>query len=89
MDGNSISQWIGNVVGAGAVIGTMLGYFAPIAALVALIWYLIQIYESATLQRWLANRRAHKIARLKAKIVWLQAKSAQPDLAETFGPKED
>jgi hypothetical protein len=55
-----------------------MGWAPGIAALVALIWYLIQIYESATVQRWVANRRIRKIARMKAKVMMLEARHRDP-----------
>lgn len=62
---------LGDVASIGLIAGTFLGYMGPLAALAGLIWYLICIWESRTLQHWLNNRRmikkAKKIARLKAK----------------------
>lgn len=75
MDGNAINQWLGNIVSVAAVIGALAGWVAPIAAVVALIWYLIQIYESETVRRWAATRRARKLARLKARVLMLEAQS--------------
>ena len=73
--GNAINQWVGNIVSVGAIVGAFLGWIPYIGALVALCWYLIQIYESQTLQRWLANRRARKIAHLKSRILELEART--------------
>lgn len=70
---HNISQWIGNSVTGGAIIATLIGVIPAAAATVALIWYLIQIYESATVQRWLANRRTRRLARLKARVIMLEA----------------
>lgn len=75
MDSNAINQWLGNIVSVAAVIGALAGWVAPIAAVVALIWYLIQIYESETVRRWAATRRARKLARLKARVLMLEAQS--------------
>lgn len=73
MEGShNISAWIGNAFSAGAIVGTLVGWLPAAAALVGLIWYLIQIYESQTAQRWLASRRARKIARLKQRLHTLQ-----------------
>jgi hypothetical protein len=36
-------------------------------------WYCIQIYESATVQRIIATRRIRKIARLKARVIMMEA----------------
>jgi hypothetical protein len=73
MDNNVINQWVGNIVSVGAIIGTFMGWAPAIAALVAMGWYCIQIYESATVQRIIATRRIRKIARLKARVIMMEA----------------
>ena len=86
MDGShNISTWAGNLVSASAIIGAIAGWLPALAALVGLIWYLIQIYESATVQRWAAARRARKIARLKAKVLLMEAQNLVP-LPGPFDP---
>jgi hypothetical protein len=82
MDSSTINQWVGNIVSAGAIVGTFIGWLPGIAAFIAFVWYLIQIYESATVQRWLAARRVRKIASLKAKILVLEALNQLPALNE-------
>lgn len=83
---NSVSTWISNIVSTGAVAATILGYVPAAAALVALIWYMIQIYESATVRRWLADRRVRKLARLKARVIMLEAQSrAALPMPSNFG----
>lgn len=66
-----------DTVSAGAIIGAIIGYLPALAALGAVIWYIIQIYESRTFQHWIANTRmkyrARKLARLKARQKVLQA----------------
>jgi hypothetical protein len=42
---------------AGAILTAFLGYLPPIAALAAIIWYVVQTYESKTVQRWVRLRR--------------------------------
>lgn len=83
---HSIQAWAGNIISVGAIAGSWLGHIPALAAIVALIWYLIQIYESLTVQRWLANRRVRKLARLKARVVMLEAQS-QPllPMPRSFG----
>jgi hypothetical protein len=81
MDG-TIDKWVGNVVSGAAIFGSFLGWLPGIAAFIAFVWYLIQIYESATVQRWLAARRLRRIAALKAKIVVLEALNQLPSLSE-------
>lgn len=75
---SAINQWLGNIFSAGAIITTALGWVPAIAAIVGLIWYLIQIYESATVQRWLATRRIRKIARMKARVIMMEARHVAP-----------
>jgi hypothetical protein len=70
---HTFSHWIANFISGGAIIATMTGYIPAVAAGVGLIWYLIQIYESSTVQRWLAGRRIRKIARLKARVIMMEA----------------
>ncbi len=72
---HSISTWLGNLVSASAIVGAIAGWLPALAAIVGLIWYLIQIFESATVQRWTAARRTRKIARLKAKVMLMEARS--------------
>lgn len=59
-----------DTLSAGAIIGALIGVLPAIAAAGAFVWYLIQIYESRTVQHWLANRkmvqRARKLAKLRA-----------------------
>ncbi len=77
--GDHLLSWIGNGASAGAVISTMVGWLPPAAAVIAFIWYVIQIYESATVQKWIRNRRTRKIARMKAQVLMMEAQN-KPDL---------
>lgn len=62
---------VADAVSAGVVISTIVGYLPAIAAIICVLWYLIQIWESRTVQHWWRNRqmvrKAKRIARLKAK----------------------
>ena len=62
------------------VIGTIVGWLPYIAAFAAFVWYVIQIWESNTIQNWytarVAVRRARKIAKLKATEKLIAAKLA-------------
>lgn len=73
---HNVSAWMGNLLSASAIVGTILGFLPALAAAIGMIWYLIKIYESATVQRWVAARRTRKIARLKAKVLLMEARSA-------------
>ncbi len=74
-----ILSWFGNGASGVAIVSTMFGWLPPAAALIAIVWYLIQIYESVTVQKWLAGKRARKIARLKARVIMMEAQN-KPDL---------
>ena len=65
--------WTGHTISPAAIIGSALGWFPGIAAAVALVFYLLQIYESATVQSWLHNRRLRKIALYKIRMATLEA----------------
>jgi len=47
-----------NFLSLGAILGSLYGIITPLAAVAALIWYLLQIYESKLVQDWLKHRRA-------------------------------
>lgn len=49
-----------------AIVGVFVGALPTIAAVVALVWYLIQIYESKTFQNWYQKRRARRAARVQS-----------------------
>jgi hypothetical protein len=71
--GDHVLAWIGNGASVGAIISTMTGWLPPAAAFIALVWYIIQIYESDTIQRWVKSRRIRKIARMKAQVLLMEA----------------
>jgi hypothetical protein len=81
-----ISYWLANVAGAGSIVGAALGYVPAFAAGVALIWYLIQITESKTVQDWIKNRRIRKLAKLKARAIMLEAKLLHPTTPSDASP---
>lgn len=84
-----LTNWFGNAVSVGAIAGTMAGWLPAVSAIVALIWYMIQIYESKTVQEWIAARRARKIARLKARVILLEAQFYQPETPVELDPPRD
>lgn len=42
------------------VLGTLAAWLPPIAALISIIWGLIRIYETRTVQQMLGNRRSRR-----------------------------
>lgn len=73
MNDHPYSTWLMNAIGTGTIFATIMGYVPSIGAGVAAVYYVVQIIESATVQRWLAGRRIRKLARLKARVVMLEA----------------
>lgn len=48
---------VGHVASLIAIMGAIAGYLPEAAAGAALIWYLLQVWESKTVTRWRARRR--------------------------------
>jgi hypothetical protein len=40
------------------VLGTLMNWLPAVAALLSIIWTLLRIYESATVQKWLGKKDA-------------------------------
>ena len=79
MFGDNFWTWlnyIGHSLSGTAILGTIIGWFPPVAAGVAACWYFIQMYESRTVQRYLHRRRQLKIAKLQAAIKVLEEAQA-------------
>ena len=53
----------GDIVSGAAALGSLLGFLPPIVALAALLWYVVQIWESDTVQGWIHG--PVKVARRK------------------------
>jgi hypothetical protein len=72
-NGQGLIGWIGHMFSGITLAGAIVGWFPGVAALVALAWYTIQIYESKTFQRWKTSRRLRQIAKLKVEMARLEA----------------
>lgn len=68
----SVVTWIANIVSGVTIISALTAIIPPVAAIVAVIWYVIQIKESTTYQGWLAKRRHTRLAKLRAEIAALE-----------------
>ena len=44
-----------DAISIGGVIATIAGYLPAIAAILSIVWSLIRIYETQTIQRWLGK----------------------------------
>jgi hypothetical protein len=66
-----VFQWVGNVVSLAAIAGTLAGWLPLFAALVAIVWYSIQIWESHTVREYLSHRqkirKTKRVAKLRAR----------------------
>lgn len=73
-----------DVVAASAVAATFLQWLPPVSALLGIIWFLIQIWESRTVRHAIANwrqkRRAARLLRLRAQQKVIVAKLEAFDL---------
>lgn len=49
-------------VSAVAIVGTLAGYLPPLAALAAIVWYTVQIWESKTVQAWVHRKDPPSVA---------------------------
>ena len=79
-DPNSTVTKTIDVLAASSIVGTIFGYLPSIAAILSIIWFCIQIYESRTFNHWkndfLMRRKAKMISRLRAKEKILAAQIA-------------
>jgi hypothetical protein len=72
-EGQGIISWIGHTLSGAALVGSIIGWFPGVAAVVALLWYGIQIYESKTYQAWKRGRRLRQMATLRIEMARLEA----------------
>jgi hypothetical protein len=67
----------GHVVAISTWLGSLLGILPALAALFAVLFYALQMYESDTCQKWLESKRklkkAKRLAKLKAEQKMLVA----------------
>ncbi len=63
-----LAAWGGDIVSAATTLAALTGLLAPVAALAGLTWYSIQIWESRTVQAWVALKRAEQKARKLARM---------------------
>ena len=54
------TRWAGDLAAAGAILGTVINWLPPLAALLGIIWYAIMIWESHTVTAWRFHQRARK-----------------------------
>ena len=62
----------GDATAVGVIAATLLAWLPPAAALFAIAWYIIQMYESKTIQNMLRTRRLKKLVTIRAKATALE-----------------
>lgn len=80
---NSAIQLIGHTVSLGTLLSVIAGVLPVIASMVALIWYIIQIFESDTWCRRVERRRLKRMAKLRAELVALETVAGLDDIKST------
>lgn len=80
-------SWVTHTLAGGTLVSSLAGILPPFAALLAIVWYAIQIRESVTVRQWLAKRRNRRIVKLQAKLVALKLdRELYPTDDESSGP---
>lgn len=72
-DPASFWHWLWHGLSLGTIVGAVIGWLPAIAALAAFVWYVINVYESKTMQTWMRARRERKIAHHRLKILRLKS----------------
>ena len=67
-----LGAWIGHILSFFAIGGAFFGLIPAFAALLAVFWYILEIYESKTMQRWIRARRLRKLVKLRIRAVALE-----------------
>lgn len=69
-------HWMGHALSLMAMLGAMLGLLPAIAAGLAAVYYVIQIYESVTVKglitRWRTYRTTKRVKKLRAELKRLE-----------------
>lgn len=63
LDGLDMGHLTAHLISIGAIFGVVLGILPALAALGAVVWYAIAIYETKTFQAFLQRRRERKAAK--------------------------
>lgn len=83
-DTGELAKQICDVASVATVVGTVVNALPDIAALFTVLWTGIRIYESATVQEWLARRRLKKE---RARWGTKHFKSLEPAAYSSFSRK--
>lgn len=56
MEPHDTAKHVIDALSVATVLGTLMSYLPAIAALASLVWSVIRIYETKTVQGWLGNK---------------------------------
>jgi len=56
---------VGDLIAAGSVLGALFGWLPYIAALLGIIWYIVQFLESPLWKRWSGRRKLARLEKLE------------------------
>lgn len=66
------TTWVAHILSLFAIGGAFFGLIPAFAALLAVIWYLLEIWENKTVQRVVRVRKLRRLVKLRAKAVALE-----------------
>lgn len=72
-DWSGLATKLWNFLSATAIVGTISGVFPYVAGFIGMCYYLVMLYESATVQSYLHTRRLRKIAKHRRLMAALEA----------------
>jgi hypothetical protein len=82
-------NWFGSIASAGAIITSWIGLLPTImtvaASGVALLWYIIQIWESETVAKWRQARMRKRLIRLHREAMELELMLTDPRDRDAIG----
>lgn len=64
---------LSDLTAAGTVVAAFVGWLPPIAGLLSVVWFCIQIYESRSFQGWLSRSKDRRISRLEDRLHSMRA----------------
>ena len=76
---HGIFNYVTNAVGVGTIVGALWGAIPIIGAMVAIIWYAINIVESATYKNWSLRRHKKRVAKAEARLAYLRSLEYRED----------
>lgn len=81
-DSNPVISWTGNIAGIATIVASFAGWIPVFAAGIALIWYMVQLWESKTFQTWRRGRHLNRLLRAKLRIITLEQKLGHEDASD-------